>query len=281
MRSDWIRVTRQQPCPACKKNDWCTRSADGRVAICMRVRSDKPTKNGGYIHRLGDGWSPPPRYIRQRPRAKVQRDWPSLAAKCHAAMTDDGWRYLGDELGLGTEPLKAMQVGWDGSQSCHTFPMRNDAGDAVGIRTRHQDGKRSVSGSDGHGLFFVPSMLESQYLIVCEGPTDTAAIIDAGFKSVVGKPSCKLGDGYVVGIVRKLKPRGVLLIPDRDPPGLEGFSILANEILRVMPFESLDSLVPPTPLNDVRTWLQKNRDHLGGRIAAKIEDIKQRTEAIG
>jgi hypothetical protein len=245
----------------------------------MRVASDKPTKNGGYIHRLSDDWTPP-RFERPKPlKPKPQRNWSALAAKYHAAMTADGFAHLSFELGLSIETFKAIRVGWDGSQSRYTFPMRNAAGNVVGIRTREKHGKRSISGSDGNGLFFVPSMVSADYLIVCEGPTDTAALIDAGFNSSVGKPSCKLGDDYVVEVLRNLKPAAVLLIPDSDSHGLKGFTILANAILQsgVMPFERIDSLIPPQPLKDVRQWLRKSREHLAGRIAAKLETIKQRS----
>ena len=279
-----IRVSRRKRCPVCDKPDYCSFFDDMNAVICMRVASDKPTQNGGYIHRLNANWTPLP-YISPKQRTKVRRDWSTLVAKFHAAMTDDGFRILSENLGLSIETLKVMQIGWDGSQSRYMFPMRNAVGDFVGIRTRRavpqNDGrdKASFGGDDGHGLFFVPSMLESGYLIVCEGPTDQGALIDAGFGSSIGKPSCKLGDKYVVEIIGRLQPQAVLLIPDSDSQGLEGFSILANEILQsgVMPFEGIDSLVPQKPLKDVRQWLQKNRDHLGGRIAVKLLTIKQRS----
>ena len=254
-------------------------AADGSAAICQRIESSKRAGQAGWFHKLtGDRPAPqlPPK---RRSKPKQQQNWPTMAAKYHAAMTDAGWLALSSDLGLSIETLKALQAGWDGSQSRYMFPMRNATGDIVGIRTREKDGKRSVSGSDGNALFFIPSMLSTVYLIVCEGPTDTAALIDAGFNSSVGKPSCKLGDDYVVEVLRKLKPAAVLLIPDSDSHGLEGFTVLANEILQsgVMPFERIDSLTPPRPLNDVRQWLRKSREHLAGRIAAKLETIKQRS----
>ena len=50
--SKWIRVKKGVPCSICGKSDWCEVSADGEVALCMRVESDKPSHNGGWIHRL-------------------------------------------------------------------------------------------------------------------------------------------------------------------------------------------------------------------------------------
>ena len=279
MKTDWIRVTRNRICIICLKGDWCLVAADGSAAICQRVKSDKRIGTAGYLHRLTDDARISPRRIYRCPRPKIQRDWPALAAKYHNAMTDNGWPILVDELGLTVETLKAMQIGWDGSQSRYTFPMRNPDGVVVGIRTRQQDGKRSVSGSDGNGLFFVPSMLSAGYLIICEGPTDTAALIDAGFGSSVGKPSCRLGDQYVLNLIRRLRPEVVLLIPDSDTDGLEGFSYLANSILQsgAMSLDRIDSLTPPIPLKDIRQWLQKNREHLAGHVAAKLKQIKLRS----
>lgn len=46
------RVTRSHPCPVCGKPDWC--GYTDTIAICMRVPSDRPSKNGGWVHRLTD-----------------------------------------------------------------------------------------------------------------------------------------------------------------------------------------------------------------------------------
>lgn len=49
-------VTAKDPCPVCNKPDWCSRSANGEVVICMRVSDNahKPTKNGGWLHLTTD-----------------------------------------------------------------------------------------------------------------------------------------------------------------------------------------------------------------------------------
>ena len=59
--SQWLRVTRQRPCAICHKADWCTYSSDGRVASCMRVEGEKRLRNGGWLHRVGDGGAVRPR----------------------------------------------------------------------------------------------------------------------------------------------------------------------------------------------------------------------------
>jgi Domain of unknown function (DUF3854)/Domain of unknown function (DUF927) len=59
-KSEWVRVSKNSPCPACKEPDWCSVSADGSVAMCMRVSEgsfkSKEDRNGTvyYLHRLAD-----------------------------------------------------------------------------------------------------------------------------------------------------------------------------------------------------------------------------------
>lgn len=52
---DIIRVSRSHPCPICGKPDWC--GYNSKIAICMRVPSQYPSKNGGWVHKLNS--SPP------------------------------------------------------------------------------------------------------------------------------------------------------------------------------------------------------------------------------
>src|SRR5262245_61820475 len=63
---NWRRVTRSHPCPVCGRPDWCSLSADGTVARCMRVAEGAcrtGTQRDGatyYLHRLGGAAAAPP-----------------------------------------------------------------------------------------------------------------------------------------------------------------------------------------------------------------------------
>jgi len=56
--SRWLRVTASNPCPICRKGDWCRVTADGSLAGCMRVETGcfrvKEGRDGStvYLHRL-------------------------------------------------------------------------------------------------------------------------------------------------------------------------------------------------------------------------------------
>ena len=68
------RVSRRHPCPICGKTKWC--GVTSTFVICMRVPSDRPTQNGGWVHLLGperpaDLPPPPPRS--GEPAAPVER----------------------------------------------------------------------------------------------------------------------------------------------------------------------------------------------------------------
>lgn len=67
-KSNWVRVRPSCPCPICKAADWCSVSADGAVAKCMRAEEGsfrtKQDSNGApyYLHRLdGRADTPAPR----------------------------------------------------------------------------------------------------------------------------------------------------------------------------------------------------------------------------
>jgi hypothetical protein len=49
------RVTRQRPCPVCRKTDYCGVSKGGDLVVCMRVKSPRVARNGGWVHLLNDG----------------------------------------------------------------------------------------------------------------------------------------------------------------------------------------------------------------------------------
>jgi Domain of unknown function (DUF3854) len=51
--TDFIRVSPHQPCPICERDHWCYFIGDMTAVVCMRVESDRPTRNGeGWIHIL-------------------------------------------------------------------------------------------------------------------------------------------------------------------------------------------------------------------------------------
>ena len=171
--TDWIRCTRQHPCPICGRPDWCGISSDGHVCRCMRVSdgSRRTYPDGGHLHilRESDRWHRPyTRTVRIAPPSVPVVDMGHLAQQCIDAMTPERLAWLGRSLGVSLESLTRYRTGWSVEHQAYTHPMHAADGSISGIRLRRPDGgKFSVRG--GHeGVFYgsdwYPHVGESIYL---------------------------------------------------------------------------------------------------------------------
>jgi hypothetical protein len=255
---EWVRVNRSNPCPICKKADWCTRTLDGDLACCMRTESERPSRNGGWLHRLTEApvkTLPPVRAI-ARPARDMQRYHDALMLK--DARPVDG---LAAALGVTQDALFSLGTVWDAAASAWAFPMRSGAGRVCGIRLRSEDGaKWAVTGSK-EGLFYCPVLPDRiDEIVLCEGPTDTAAALSLGLLAV-GRPSCSGAVEAILELLRRFHVRRLTIIPDTDTPherpdgsvwypGRDG----AQRLAAVLPSPYLMA-VPPA--KDLRGWVQE------------------------
>lgn len=240
----FIRVSKSRPCPICKKPDWCRVFADGWVE-CMRVQSDRPAKSGGWMH--GDRECPPARFSPQPPpvkrptinATKMMRDWV-------AETSLDDLSKFASHLGVSVESIASVGAAWAAPHNAWAFPMCDGYGEVIGIRLRNERGKFAVGGSR-QGIF-IASLPAQETLFVCEGPTDTAAMIDIGLFAV-GRPNCCCGGLEVRAFARRNKCKRAVIISDNDKPGLDGAHKVGNELR--MPFAVY---VPPA--KDVREFIR-------------------------
>ena len=189
---------------------------DGSAALCARIESPKRvgTKGAGWIHKLKDGdtWRGRRRIRRvtipARANADGGADFARLAERYKVALSVERLKALAMLLGVSMESLTRLGVGWDGR--AFTFPMTGFNAQVVGIRRRFPSGRKLSVRGGREGLFVPPGVgfrdpflgddgTNFEPLYVCEGPTDTAALLDLGF-SALGRPSCRGG----VGLVRNL-----------------------------------------------------------------------------
>jgi hypothetical protein len=120
---NWVRVSKQNRCPICKKPDWCTVAEDGAAACCMRVESPKRMRNGGWLHRLG------------APESRVEYHAPvkSVAHVDFYRMWRDWNVQTGDVdivkyaalLGVSEQSLSDLGASWAWPHGARAFPMRN------------------------------------------------------------------------------------------------------------------------------------------------------------
>jgi len=253
MSNLWPRVTRERPCPICKKWDWCCRFGE-RKMLCMRVSSNHPAADGGFYH---DYNGERPVYV-GKPRIAPRRINVAEVAKSFNSTSIDT---LARQLGVSVQSLEALEAAWSPKEQAWVFPMVNGAGEVVGFRTRYNDGRKlAIIGSQG-GLF-IPDIEPEDIAYLPEGPTDTAALLTMGFYAI-GRPSCNSGAEFLRAALKRLKIHRVVVVADNDEekerpngtkwrPGLDGARKLKKDL-------GLMSVLwmPPNPVKDARSLLNK------------------------
>jgi phage/plasmid primase-like uncharacterized protein len=157
--------------------------------------------------------------------------------------------------------------------------MSNTVGDVLGIRLRLADGRKlSVKGGK-EGLFLpgphpapLPEGEGTGALLIAEGPTDTAALLDLGF-SAVGRPSCTGGVKLLVELVRKLPPSGVVIVADRDAPGQRGAASLAAALVAYC--SEVRIITPPASVKDAREWKRSGATAADVQAAIDVAPVRK------
>ena len=266
--STWLRVRKDRLCPICYKSDWCLVSADGSAAICARIADGavRPCGEAGYLHRLVGKRNGTP-YVRiatLSDQTVTQADLAILSRNYQTAVHPARLQRLADTLGVSVASLHRENIGWAHDHGAWAFPMQDAAGAVVGIRLRLDSGRKfSVAG--GHEGLFIPSDLPiGGELLICEGPTDTAAMLDLGF-AAVGRPSCMGGVRLLVALVQARKPASVVILADGDTPGQRGAETLGS-VLCVYS-RRVRIIAPPAGVKDARAWKHAGATNLDVRAA--------------
>ena len=283
--SEWVRVTRQRPCPACGGRKWCSVSADGNVCICMRVDAGakKQTKNGGWLHILHEdsSWLPRRgRVIRLNAPRQSRPDIVELAVQYQLVVNEDALDVLANDLGLSVESLRRLEVGWNGW--AWSFPMKDSIGRVRGIRLRRPDGRKLAVSGSREALFIPRGVRESTdqgLLAVAEGPTDCAALLDLGF-AAVGRPSCRGGVQQILDLTRGWSVRQAVIVADMDEHGRgqRGAEDLAKVLTRYV--VDVRIVHPPTGVKDARQWKRLGATHDDVKDAIQMAQARSLTVTI-
>jgi len=231
----WSRVTRVRACPICGKGDLCLISADGTAAICPRVREGSLKRCGeaGWLHVLRpcNERRHDQRVIHVVTRPAPRDDLGALASQWQRALKPGQLEKLGDQLGLSVESLRSLNVGWSSAHRAWSFSMKNADGAVVGIRLRLASGRKFCVAGSQNALFIPDGVMEAGgCLLVCEGATDVAAMLDLGFQGI-GRPNCSGGTDPIVQIVKRKNPRRIVIVADGDEAGMNGGERLASALL--------------------------------------------------
>jgi len=258
----WRRVSRDRRCPICGRPDWCLIAADGSAAICARTKSAKRCGEAGWLHRLGDE-----RFSSARPvvrsialtATRPRHDFANLAANYQHAADPGRLHALAMSLGVSVASLQALRIGWSAQHRAWSFPMLDPRGNVVGIRLRRPNGFKFAVAGGKEGLFLPVDSRPDESLIVAEGPTDTAALFDLGFRNVAGRPNCAGGVKLLVELVRIRHRPEVVILADGDKPGQCGAENLATVLVAYSP--AVRIIQPPDGIKDAREWLRAGGTH--------------------
>lgn len=257
---EWFRVNRYRVCEICDHADWCTYSDLG--ACCMRVESNKPMKNGGWLHGARSSRVEQPLYKRpmtgSSPAAPI--DFLKLITRWRKEKAGE-LEPLAATLGVRQQDLVDLHACWAPDHRAFAFPMFDAEGNITGIRLRNDRYKWSVEGS--HPGLFIPfsamNRVPLDMVLITEGPTDTASALTLGFFAI-GRPTCRGCEQLVVDVLHQLTVKDVVVCYDNDEhfdkrgkliqPGARG----ADSLCKMIPWPfRVSKFIPPT--KDLRAFL--------------------------
>jgi hypothetical protein len=266
--SQWLRVKRNRTCPVCGRPDWCLITADGSACLCPRSPNGHPVSSKrtgefvGYPHRLGASNRPSAALPRPaHPPAAARQDLALLVKQYETAVTVDRLASFAARMGLTPASLSRLRIGWVAERRAWSFPMTDERHHIVGIRLRTESGAKFAVPGSQNGLFIPHDLADTSPLLVCEGPTSCAALLDLGY-SAIGRPSCTGGSAMLHHLLTNLRRQDVVVFGDHDEakprsdgttfrPGQEGATRLAQTLLPVC--RSVKVVVPPFS-KDPREW---------------------------
>jgi hypothetical protein len=243
----------------------------------MRVESGHPCKSGGWYHSIpGAGSSFTPRSLPPKRKPSSAINCASLLQLWRLRTPEGALVKLAEKLGVWPESLAELGACFAAQYDAWAFPMRDGNAEVVGIRLRSEDARKWTVTGTRSGIFIDSSPQGSwagKAAYIVEGPTDTAAAITLGLHAI-GKPSCSACNDYVKAALKRLKPRQVIIIADRDEEKINpatgqmlNIGILeAKKLKDLLPFKTL-ICPPPAGTKDLREFLS-----LGG-TAELIESL--------
>lgn len=153
---------------------------------------------------------------------------------------------LAGKLNLPSSVFIKMDIRMDGDVFC--FPMYNAQRQIIGIKKRNLNGRKWCVRHSKLGIYLPRHFSASQGVYICEGESDTAAMLSKGYNAIgrASATSCK-------AILRELLKDcpEITIISDYDPHGL-GYKE-SCKLAKV--FERHVHIVLNRDYKDIREWI--------------------------
>lgn len=219
--SNWVRVSKPEPCPVCGKPDYCTRTTDGTAIKCMRVESDKPIESNdgglGWLHSLANPLPPLP-----PPKEIVKKaDW---SKECKAMFAHEQAQVkrcaVADSLSVSVKSLKSIGVGigwdWNGVEFS-SWPSRDVDGKCIGYVRRYDDGAKKTNQGGSTGVFYAAKWFNRPGpLFVVEGGSDVAACESNGLCAIGRASNTQSGECIAQMIELFASHKRIIVVAERD-----------------------------------------------------------------
>lgn len=279
MPLEFIRVSKEQPCPICGRPDYCELGA--KAVLCQRVSSNRPNTHqaGGWYHFYEDGNAYRPDLNKSLARPKpILKNADNLIESLRYLTTEKQYQQLGYELNIQVDALKATGCAWFANYNAWCWPMYDGSLNVIGLRLRNSQGfKWAVPGSNNGVFLNLDAMydehLDSKCVFITEGPSDTASLLALGF-TTIGRPTCATGFEIIKELLGKIGTYKVVIVADNDDlkqagnrqfrPGIES----AQKLKQFLGIKSCVWL-PPSPCKDVRDFVRE-----GGTRELILQNLK-------
>lgn len=247
MESEWVRVSHNRRCPVCDKTDWCLVAVNGSAAICPRHEQGSVAyiEGSGWLHKFGDDSTPKPRLrVAPKPLPEHNQVLADIYSNMRRQVDQKLVQCLSADISVSAKSLDLLGVGYSSTKDAYAFPMTRQGRRFLGIRYRTRDGSKFAQKGSKQGLFIPESFTLAKAVVVCEGPTDTAAMLDLGFNAI-GRPSCNSGDRLIKELIQG-NPSAI--VADNDEAGMLGAKKLQSRLRNCV-------IITPPKAKDAREWV--------------------------
>lgn len=249
------------PCPVCGKptgrrsGSYCLQTQDGQMVICGHaIAGGRQIGEAGRLfdYTTGHGVEPATTFRIRKPDDRPAADFAPIVRKA-IAQGRSRLPILADQIGVSIDALVQLGTGWlspsdlaehntrHRGDDAWTFPMVDHRRRLIGVRVRGGGEKFSLYGSR-NGLFWPKGLSGEGPLLMAEGPTDTAALLDIGFDAI-GRPAARAAREMAVSASNG---RTLVVVADRgDTDGREGAKLLAEAAAASDKSRSVRWIYPP------------------------------------